>query len=102
MVLVVQELTEQVTGNDQRVDEGELHKFSLNHPFYHVIVYNPVAVLRPVDQAMGTGLVDQARGSGSETKDLIQRTIGEDVSIGTGVRHVPFHILAGLCSVQMD
>jgi len=51
-VLIVQELTEQLAGNHQRAEQGELDDLSLNHPFYHVVVNDPVAVLRPVDQAM--------------------------------------------------
>jgi hypothetical protein len=61
-----------------------------------VVVDDPAAVLRPVDQAVGADLVDQPGGAAGEAVDVVDGALGEDIAPGAGVVKMSFDVLADL------
>lgn len=65
-----------------------------------MIVDDFSTVLRPVNQAVGAGLVDQPGGTTRKIIDLIDCAIRENIIVSAVIGKAPFHIPTNLCPIQ--
>lgn len=66
-----------------------------------MIVDDAMFVLRSVEQAMRTCLINHSGGTARESIDIVNRAICEDLMLRTGVCHVTMNIVGRLCSIVM-
>ena len=66
-----------------------------------MVIDNFLVVLRTIDQAMGTELVNQAGGAGGVTEDLTNCRVRENILTGPGIIEMPANVVTGLGAVIM-
>ena len=76
-------------------------EFFFNDLTDNMVIDNFLVVLRTIDQAMGTELVNQAGGAGGVTEDLTDCRVRENILAGPGIIEMSANVVTGLGAIVM-